>query len=343
MNKKFVLTVILNTASIIVLSTYFVQVFRSISFSPSRVVRSVFNVAPTAPPLPNCSDVHTKSVGRIPIEQDMKRIIEFNDTLKAMVNKGGWWTPSTCNPVVKVAVIVPFRNRDVQLKIFLHHMHPFLQKQNVFYRIIVVEQLATDPFNRAGLFNIGFKEALKISPFDCFVFTDVDLLPEDDRNFYGCPTSPRHMSSSIDKFSYRPIGVAHFGGVCAFKKSDYEKVNGMSNIFWGWGGEDDDLYTRVLKVGLKVSRPPVEIARYTMIRKDHTTSSPPYEGRKNLIVCARERMGIDGLNGLKYHVMELVEGSLVTIVKVELRKKDYTLLKKIIVNVHSIFNIVRKR
>ena len=122
--------------------------------------------------------------------------------------------------------------------------------------------------------------------------------------------------------------TASFGGVCAFKKSDYEKINGMSNIFWGWGGDDDDLFIRVGTMELKVSRPAVEIARYTMIRKDHTTSSKPYEGRENLIVCAREGMGIDGLNGLKYHVMELVEGSLVTIVKVELRKKDYTLLKK---------------
>ena len=35
-----------------------------------------------------------------------------------------------------------------------------------------------------------------------------------------------------------------FGGVGAFSREHFELVNGFSNEFWGWGGEDDDLYTR---------------------------------------------------------------------------------------------------
>jgi beta-1,4-galactosyltransferase 6 len=42
--------------------------------------------------------------------------------------------------------------------------------------------------------NAAFKEALKHTHFDCFIFHDVDLIPENDRNFYGCPEQPRHMS-----------------------------------------------------------------------------------------------------------------------------------------------------
>ena len=54
----------------------------------------------------------------------------------------------------------------------------------------------TMPVNRAMLFNIGFQMALNTSKnfWDCFIFHDVDLLAEDDRNLYNCPTKPRHMS-----------------------------------------------------------------------------------------------------------------------------------------------------
>ncbi len=35
-----------------------------------------------------------------------------------------------------------------------------------------------------------------------------------------------------------------FGGVEMFTKQHFEKINGFSNVFWGWGAEDDNLYQR---------------------------------------------------------------------------------------------------
>lgn len=38
-----------------------------------------------------------------------------------------------------------------------------------------------------------------------------------------------------------------FGGVEGFRAEHYQEVNGFPNRFWGWGGEDDDLYARYVK------------------------------------------------------------------------------------------------
>lgn len=78
-----------------------------------------------------------------------------------------------------------------------------LTRQQLDYGIFVIEQAENETFNRAKLMNVGYMEANKIYNWQCFIFHDVDLLPEDDRNLYSCPAQPRHMSVAIDKFHYK--------------------------------------------------------------------------------------------------------------------------------------------
>lgn len=35
-----------------------------------------------------------------------------------------------------------------------------------------------------------------------------------------------------------------FGGVSGLTVEQFRKINGFPNAFWGWGGEDDDLWNR---------------------------------------------------------------------------------------------------
>lgn len=35
-----------------------------------------------------------------------------------------------------------------------------------------------------------------------------------------------------------------FGGVSGLTVKQFKKINGFPNAFWGWGGEDDDLWNR---------------------------------------------------------------------------------------------------
>ncbi len=41
----------------------------------------------------------------------------------------------------KVAILIPYRNRNPELKALLHHLHPFLRRQEISYGIYVVEQV----------------------------------------------------------------------------------------------------------------------------------------------------------------------------------------------------------
>jgi len=51
--------------------------------------------------------------------------------------------------------------------------------------------------------NVGFVEARSLAEFDCFIFHDVDMLPQDDRNFYVCSPQPRHVGAYVDKWNYK--------------------------------------------------------------------------------------------------------------------------------------------
>ncbi len=79
------------------------------------------------------------------------------------------------------------------LRLFLNNIHQFLKRQLLDYTIFIVNQNGQGQFNRAALFNVGYIEAMKSYPFNCFIFHDVDLLPEDLRNLYKCGEKPRHM------------------------------------------------------------------------------------------------------------------------------------------------------
>ena len=57
------------------------------------------------------------------------------------VSNGGQWSPTVCKSQHHVAIIIPYRDRKSHLKILLRHLHGFLQKQQLSYRIFVVEQV----------------------------------------------------------------------------------------------------------------------------------------------------------------------------------------------------------
>ena len=73
-----------------------------------------------------------------------------------------------------------------------------------------------------------------------------------------------------NRSAHLPSLKHYYGGACLMTPSHIQQVNGWSNNFWGWGGEDDDMMNRLIKEKLPIWRYPASIARYTMI-----THKPP--------------------------------------------------------------------
>ncbi|XP_046747517.1 beta-1,4-N-acetylgalactosaminyltransferase bre-4-like [Diprion similis] len=213
---------------------------------------------------------------------------------------GGQWKPSNCHPLFNVAIILPYRNRKAQLTIFMNYIHPFLQAQNLDYRIFVVEQSPGREFNRAKLFNVGFNEAIKANDFHCFIFQDIDLIPQNLDNIYACTKMPRHMSSSVNTFRYNLPYNGLFGGAIALTREHFKRANGFSNVFYGWGGEDDDFYSRLQTRGLKVCRFGPDVAQYYMLTH---AKEPPSSARFVNLETGARRYDTDGISNLEYRVL----------------------------------------
>ncbi|KAM3612711.1 uncharacterized protein V6R79_013139 [Siganus canaliculatus] len=270
--------------------------------------------------LSKCPETSPLLVGPLRVEFNipvsLEQIREDNPGLES----GGRFRPRNCEALQKVAIIIPFRNREEHLKYWLHYLHPILQRQQLDYGVYVINQDGDEIFNRAKLLNVGYAEALKEYDYNCFVFSDVDLIPMDDRNTYRCFGQPRHLSVSMDKFGFKLPYNQYFGGVSSMSKDQYLKINGFPNNYWGWGGEDDDIYNRLVSKGMSISRPTGEMGKCRMIRHQRDKQNEPNPQRFDRIAHTRETMHKDGINSLSYKVVKVDKFDLYTMVTVDVGK-----------------------
>ena len=143
----------------------------------------------------------------------------------------------------KLAVIVPYRNRYAQFIAFKERITTILNENNIIFELIVIEQDCAKTFNRGKLLNIGYLYAKKLN-CDYMVFHDVDMLPVDVD--YSYSPYPVHLATNfISNGDFERIFFdEYFGGVTLFPMDVFEKINGFSNDYWGWGYEDTDLLFR---------------------------------------------------------------------------------------------------
>jgi hypothetical protein len=184
--------------------------------------------------------------------QNKRGRLNNSDSIASSSSRGETEYVSRYRPFV--AILVPFRdlhrlqNREAHLKRFVPHMTEFLSQSSLPFRIYIVEQSDDQrKFNRGKLLNIGFRIAKK-DGCQVFVFHDVDLLPSKELLPYYTTVpdrNPVHVARVWNRYSNNP---KYFGGVNAFSAPLFENMNGFPNNFWGWGGEDDELFKRSVEV-----------------------------------------------------------------------------------------------
>jgi len=148
---------------------------------------------------------------------------------------------------MKLGIIVPYRNRESHLKRFTNDTVKYLKSKKIDFEIIIVEQSDDKPFNRGKLLNVGY---IKAKELGCkyVVFHDVDMIPlEVD---YSYSEVPMHLATNFELENEKSKNLQfddYFGGVTMMSNSTFETINGYSNLYWGWGFEDDDLLFRCVE------------------------------------------------------------------------------------------------
>ena len=125
---------------------------------------------PTSLVQPNNTDliwlVLSKTFLFMPLQDGaLKLSFEPSLTMKEVENEnsvvaGGQYQPPECTARQSVAILVPQRSREKHLLYLLHHLHPFLQRQQLRYAIYVIQQVRpeTSPLRLQRLGFLSFSE-----------------------------------------------------------------------------------------------------------------------------------------------------------------------------------------
>jgi hypothetical protein len=154
--------------------------------------------------------------------------------------------------IPRIVFVVPYRDREAQLKEFDQHMRTVILKDKPqgYYEICYIHQMDKRVFNRGALKNIGFLFIKNKYPQDyksiTLVFNDVDTLP------IHATTIPNYETTSgvVKHFYGFPNAL---GGIFSIRAGDFELINGFPN-YWSWGYEDNALFQRAQNVNMQINR-----------------------------------------------------------------------------------------
>lgn len=154
----------------------------------------------------------------------------------------------------RLAVLVPLRNAFDELIVFLPALTSFLSQHQIPFKIFLINQVDELRFNRGALLNVGYLYVR--NECDYVILHDVDMLPVKNELSYEYPgnDSVYHVIPNYLHPNPKLLYVDYLGAILAVPNQVYEMVDGISNNFWGWGGEDDDFGVMLRKYNVTIRR-----------------------------------------------------------------------------------------
>jgi hypothetical protein len=201
----------------------------------------------------------------------------------------------------RLSIVIPYRDRASHLQQFVSHVRAYFGRdkldKNIPYRVLIVEQENSLPFNRGMLLNIGFLLGADESDYTCF--HDVDYLPIwADYSWVEAPTpilwygaEQRPVAPGRSNLMVQHNLDAYFSGVLLVPNDLFKRVNGYANDYWGWGFEDVDLRARFVAAGI-----PLERRKGTYVALDHDNQGFKVDGTPSPIMLVNKRLSEDRLS-----------------------------------------------
>ena len=94
------------------------------------------------------------------------------------------------------------------------------------------------------------------------------------------------------------------GGVTLFSRDHIEAMNGASNLFEGWGGEDDDLYKRVGYIHQRPQRARFDEGQFYEENGANHHRDKSAQRFDVLSKSSPQQMLLDGLRQVEYKLLE---------------------------------------
>ncbi|HEY4369903.1 MAG TPA: galactosyltransferase-related protein [Steroidobacteraceae bacterium] len=214
----------------------------------------------------------------------------------------------------RLTILIPYRDRQEHLRQLLPQLTATLRKQEIDYRVLVIEQEAGGLFNRGKLVNVGIQHAAQASDYYCI--HDVDAVPVVAN--YLCPSQPLRLMHKVRRGAGEEERPTHyFSAAVSIRKEQVVAANGFSNEYWGWGKEDDDFFFRLLLADC--------VCYYDTLGTFHDLpnpaaqqvqrsgfSLPPHVAtnrkRRSLLLRGLLDPVTDGLNTLHYEIIDRMQG-----------------------------------